>query len=615
MHTRSKSHEGLISPNAYLRRLKHNGLCKSSCMCKIDLNKLKSKEGAADKMMEMSHLYDIDFVSSIDENGTKVSAHRVILLGLGPKFHDKFLKVPNAVVEINLPTLAIEDLVRFAYHGECNVRDESIDKMMMFANQFQIYHMLKYFSSHLLEKLGMDNAIAYFQLVERYGTCKEFNGRFKRYILQNFMDIANQSNNMADTDAAFIEHLISDDEINCTEEQLYHFLVLWMRAKGDLDCEKYGHLFKNVRWSLMSTEYFRNNVDGTARIEGQDIAMAHNKYIENAKLYFSQQDKVGSLRRKIADFQFHRKDTPRIPSEVVFAIGGWGNDPNGPSSVVEIYDARTRAWTRMNSLPTSRAYATACVCNGKVYVIGGYDGNDYLSSMAVYDTTTDTWEERAPMYDNRCYISATEMNGKIYSVGGYDGKKRLNSLEFYDPKKNNWSRLAHMQLIRSDACAVSHPNGKLYVMGGFTGEEILNSTEIYDPSSDTWSFGPPMNSIRSGLKAIVYNGKIFVIGGFDGHHRLNTVEILDPSKDIPCWEQGPQLNKPRSNFSATLLGDKILVSGGFNDHDGVIDGSEIYCQKLKQWTLGTPMIMRRSALSLIACKTSLSSSSIIDRTT
>lgn len=66
----------------------------------------------------------------------------------------------------------------------------------------------------------------------------------------------------------------------------------------------------------------------------------------------------------------------------------------------------------------------------------------------------------------RCAFAATVCDGKIYIFGGYDGKERLNSIEVYNPELNKWTLLsATLKFPLSNAAAVSE--GKyIYILGG-----------------------------------------------------------------------------------------------------------------------------------------------------
>ncbi|GFT07692.1 kelch-like protein 10 [Trichonephila clavipes] len=91
----------------------------------------------------------------------------------------------------------------------------------------------------------------------------------------------------------------------------------------------------------------------------------------------------------------------------------------------------------------------------KVYVIGGFDGNQCFNSVRCYDPVTRVWEEKGCMYVQRCYVSVAVVGDYLYALGGYDGHRRNKSCERYDSAKNQWSFIANMHNIRSDASADS----------------------------------------------------------------------------------------------------------------------------------------------------------------
>jgi kelch-like protein 17 (actinfilin)/kelch-like protein 20 len=90
--------------------------------------------------------------------------------------------------------------------------------------------------------------------------------------------------------------------------------------------------------------------------------------------------------------------------------------------------------------------------------MGGYDDqSDALSSVERYDPAKNAWEAAEPMSMARSAPAAAVSDGKLYVMGGYDGQNRLSSVEQYNPAKDEWVTMASMALIteRSCFCAVS----------------------------------------------------------------------------------------------------------------------------------------------------------------
>ena len=58
--------------------------------------------------------------------------------------------------------------------------------------------------------------------------------------------------------------------------------------------------------------------------------------------------------------------------------------------------------------------------------------------------------------------------GKLFLMGGSDGQQSLCSTEVYDPDTNSWAPGASMTTCRANV-GVAVVDGKLYAVGGFSG--------------------------------------------------------------------------------------------------------------------------------------------------
>jgi hypothetical protein len=126
----------------------------------------------------------------------------------------------------------------------------------------------------------------------------------------------------------------------------------------------------------------------------------------------------------------------------IYVIGGY-NSGSGCSSRMQVFNTDDETWETTNPLPnmpTARAYAAAVEYNGKIYVIGGCNGADlsnYLSDMDVFDIATGVWESADPtkkqpsMNSKRAKFAANALNEEIFVLGGFDGVNYLSSIEVY----------------------------------------------------------------------------------------------------------------------------------------------------------------------------------------
>ena len=129
----------------------------------------------------------------------------------------------------------------------------------------------------------------------------------------------------------------------------------------------------------------------------------------------------------------------------------------------------------------------------------------------------DTWTEKGDMPTARAYLSASAVNGKIYAIGGTQGDPTgwggMPTVEEYDPSTDTWTKKADMPTARQ-SLSTSVVNGKIYGIGGIRTWAIpLSTVEEYDPATDTWTQRADMPMARFGLSASVVNGRIYAIGG------------------------------------------------------------------------------------------------------
>ena len=56
------------------------------------------------------------------------------------------------------------------------------------------------------------------------------------------------------------------------------------------------------------------------------------------------------------------------------------------------------------------------------------------------------------------------LSGKLYAVGGHDGNQHLNTVECYDPKRGKWEYVQPMKTLRR-GIAVGVLGGPMYAVG------------------------------------------------------------------------------------------------------------------------------------------------------
>ena len=179
-----------------------------------------------------------------------------------------------------------------------------------------------------------------------------------------------------------------------------------------------------------------------------------------------------------------------------------------------------------------------------VIVLGGYQtGQGDLDSILVLNLAESNreWREGPPMNKSRREPAAVVCNGRIYVMGGYNREGGyLNCMERIDSndlllqssfttrttQESYWTTLkCRLSTGRYGCCAVAVHNRYIVVMGGWN-RRSLSSVDIIDASNHTVTAGPSMKVPRLYYASAVVGHRIFVGGG----REEESVEYLEFAK-------------------------------------------------------------------------------------
>lgn len=194
------------------------------------------------------------------------------------------------------------------------------------------------------------------------------------------------------------------------------------------------------------------------------------------------------------------------------------------------FDPSVKKWHKKADMPAKRARFGADVLSDRIYAAGGLnDENESLNEVEVYDPETDKWEKAPPLPTGRNRLNLHTVGGRLFAVGGCRGDRgeALNIVEKYDPETKLWTKESPMKTARKNFASVVKDN-KLIVIAGWDSVEgkavFHKSVEEFDPKTGKWQTLPPVPAGRDGARACVMDGKIYVIGGYNGKI-LDVIEI------------------------------------------------------------------------------------------
>ena len=108
-------------------------------------------------------------------------------------------------------------------------------------------------------------------------------------------------------------------------------------------------------------------------------------------------------------------------------------------------------------MPTARSGLGVAVVDGKIYTIGGDNGN-FLNTNEMYDPETDTWINKTSMPTPRAGFGIAVYQNKTFVFGGYgyiygSVPGYIGTTEVYDPVTDTWETKTSIPTLRENFCA------------------------------------------------------------------------------------------------------------------------------------------------------------------
>jgi DNA-binding CsgD family transcriptional regulator len=274
----------------------------------------------------------------------------------------------------------------------------------------------------------------------------------------------------------------------------------------------------------------------------------------------------------------------------LYAIAGM--TPEGITSAVERYDVPSGVWTAVANKPTPVYEVGAVVIGGRIYVPGGRLASDKPTDvLEIYDPYQDTWSKGAPLPATLSAYAIAALEGKMYVIGGWDGQRYVASVYQYDPGGNEWKARTPMLTARGYAAAVTS-GGKILVLGGFDGKSHLDASQVYQPSLDDgsqqpWSQAAPLPEKRSRLAAASIADAIYVVGGENDMPTGLSPLQYDLASNAWLQVEDP-LSQPWVEMGMAVIGTKLYGLGG--QLSGVPSAQNFSYQAI--YTVVLPLIRR-----------------------
>ncbi|UOQ52315.1 Kelch repeat-containing protein [Hymenobacter cellulosivorans] len=188
---------------------------------------------------------------------------------------------------------------------------------------------------------------------------------------------------------------------------------------------------------------------------------------------------------------------------------GQATTASGPLSNMPVLNA---ASGQLIAAPTSgspTANGGMTTWNGLIYCFGGQLPNGaFTNELRSYNPATGVWTYLPGMPEAKSAQGAA-INGKIYVIGGFDGAVNSNRIDTYDIATNQWQTLAPLPTTVSNQALVVQGEW-LWMIGDFTAQTYLAAYNTRTGQLRTFTSNLPG---RRNAAAAIRNNQLYVWGG------------------------------------------------------------------------------------------------------
>lgn len=240
------------------------------------------------------------------------------------------------------------------------------------------------------------------------------------------------------------------------------------------------------------------------------------------------------------------------------------------------------SWTTTTPLPTDLGGLAAVAYNGYLYILGGRAFNTFYNNAYYIPLNPDgslgaAWTSTATFTGARAYHTAVVYNGYLYVLGGNNSSTTFQDVWFTsfnsNGSLNTWSTTTSMITARKEFATVAY-NGYIYVLGGLSsGGANLVDFHIAPVKSDG-TLGPwtdpqtPFNVSRHAFSAVASNGILYVMGGnsFTGVRDDIQLAPLQSNGLIDSWTLNGAYDFPLgwAFHAAVAYNGYLYITGGAN---------------------------------------------------
>ena len=343
----------------------------------------------------------------------EISAHKVVLASASRYFYAMFagemVESRNSRVEIKeiLEPEALRLLVDFVYTGQLEISSRNTQALLSASALLHLEEARQACVEFLMRQLDPGNCLGIRGYADLHA-CEDLVSVCDRFFCDNFVAVV-ESEEYLSLAGGVLEKLLISDELNVdSEQQVYEAILSWVKHAVDSRQALLPRLLARVRLTQLSPLYLATRVEKEAVVR---CDLDCRDLIDDAKNYHLRVGHFGD------NMEWRQRCQPRKSTVgSLYAVGGRGKSGE-PYMTVERYDFRVNQWQAIAELNSRRRHVGVAALEGKIYAIGGHDGEQHLNTVECYDPMTNKWELVEPMAMRRRGVAVGILGGPLYAVG------------------------------------------------------------------------------------------------------------------------------------------------------------------------------------------------------
>ncbi len=264
-------------------------------------------------------------------------------------------------------------------------------------------------------------------------------------------------------------------------------------------------------------------------------------------------------------------------------------------------------WTTGEPLPDTVGYSQAAVTRNRIYLLGGFNGSNYLSTVytapILPDGALGPWTTGTPLPSAVSDSQAVVTRSRIYLLGGLINGSPSSTVYtapiLPDGTLGDWTTAESLPGNVTDSQAVVTRN-RVYLLGGTINRNVASTVYtapiLPDGTLGTWTTGISLPETVFYSQAMVTCSRVYLLGGFSGNGSSSSTVYTAPilsDGTLGDWTTGTSLPGTVSDSQTVVTRSRVYLLGGRTINDS--PSSTVYTAPilsdgtLGTWTTGTPL--------------------------